>query len=162
MVLSCGIIRWRTLRPANYRARCNMRRWCTRRYILRSPYVPIFDYLQTKLWSRRRAPRCTLVIHMIVYIFDYYGKRSREIREDSRSPQRGSLGEAALGLRLLWLLLIRSSDLHSASSIFFFLFIFVRYRQSFAVSFAEVTRRRISLSRTRADSWIYDVLEDPR
>lgn len=63
MVLSCGIIHWRILQPANYRAHCNMRRWCIRRYILRSPYVPIFDYLQTKLWSRRRAPRCTLVIH---------------------------------------------------------------------------------------------------
>lgn len=68
-----------------------MRRWCIRRYILRSPYVPIFDYLQTKLWSRRRAPRCTLVIHMIVYILDYYGKgRERSARTQGAHNETAS------------------------------------------------------------------------
>lgn len=83
MVLNCGIIHWRTLQLANYRARCNMRRWCIQRYILRSPYVPIFDYLQTKLWSRRRAPRCTLVIHDRYTRLLLHG--NREIHEGSRT-----------------------------------------------------------------------------
>lgn len=122
MVLNCGIIRWRTLQPANYRARCNMRRWCIRRYILRSPYVPIFDYLQTKLWSRRRAPRCTLVIHMIVYILDYYGKgRERSARTQGAhnrwQPRRGRLEFSAPVVASHY------SDLHNVSNLsFFFLF----------------------------------------
>lgn len=71
MVLNYGIIHWRIQQLENYQALYNMQRWCIQRYTLRSPYVPIFDYQQTKLWSRRRAPRCTLVIHMIV-ILDYW------------------------------------------------------------------------------------------
>lgn len=99
MVLNCGIIHWRTLQPANYRARCNMRRWCTRRYILRSPYVPIFDYLQTKLWSRRRAPRCTLVIHDRYTRLFLHG--NKEIHEGSRAEDafdHGYLGSSTPGV----------------------------------------------------------------
>ncbi|CAB0032216.1 unnamed protein product [Trichogramma brassicae] len=54
-----GIIHWLTRRRASCRAACSTPPSCIRPCIHRSPYVPIFDYLRTKLWSRRRAPRCT-------------------------------------------------------------------------------------------------------
>lgn len=68
VVRNCGIIRWRTRRRLNCRGRrsstppSSIRR-CTRR----SPYVPIFDYLQTKLWTlscNKQAPQSitTLVL----------------------------------------------------------------------------------------------------
>lgn len=150
MVLNCGIIRWRTLQPANYRARCNMRRWCIRRYILRSPYVPIFDYLQTKLWSRRRAPRCTLVIHMIVYILDYYGKgRERSARTQgahtTRQPRRGRLEFSAPVVASHY------SDLHNVSSFSFFFFYFRPSPSNFHGFFrGGHTEEDLSISRARA------------
>lgn len=74
-----------------------MRRWCIRRYILRSPYVPIFDYLQTKLWSRRRAPRCTLVIH------DRYTRLLLTVTMDSQARTQGPEVRGARG-RPPWVL----------------------------------------------------------
>lgn len=125
-----------------------MRRWCIRRYILRSPYVPIFDYLQTKLWSRRRAPRCTLVIHMIVYILDYYGKgRERSARTQGAHNETASARPPWVFGSCSCFSLLGSSQRFEP---FFFFFISVRYRRISAVSFAEVTRRRISRSRVRA------------
>lgn len=59
--LSSGTIHWRTRRRESCPGPCSTRPSSIPRYTHRSPYVPIFDYLRTKLWSRRRAPRCTLV-----------------------------------------------------------------------------------------------------
>ena len=91
VVLNCGTIHWHTRPLANYPARCNTRRWCIRRYILRSPYVPIFDYLQTKLWSRRRAPRCTLVIHDRYTRLLYDTSSSRQTRTYIHTIHRASI-----------------------------------------------------------------------
>lgn len=66
---SSGIIRWRTQQQ---QPNCPVPPYSTppssiRHYIRRSPYVPIFDYLQTKLWTlscNKQAPQSitTLVL----------------------------------------------------------------------------------------------------
>ena len=85
---STGILdRWRITRHAATRHASP-----SGRYILRSPYVPIFDYLQTKLWSRRRAPRCTLVIHdrytRLTYTIHLAGRHTHVLEYDGPAFER--------------------------------------------------------------------------
>lgn len=63
---SCGTILWRTRRRPSSQARLySTRPWCTPHCIRRSPYVPIFDYLQTNpstLSCIKLAPRSTITL----------------------------------------------------------------------------------------------------
>lgn len=69
-VRSCGITRSRTRpRPSCPELRYSTRHLYIRLCIRRSPYVPIFDYLQTKVWTRsctKLAPQSIITLVKII------------------------------------------------------------------------------------------------